>query len=62
MKKLMADTICGIVEVEEFDAEETTEQIFVACLDDLPDGEIICAEVSDITYDIIKERYGIKKA
>lgn len=61
MKKLMADTIIGIIKVDEFDVEPISEQLFIACLDDLSEGEIICAEVHDYTYKLIEETYGIRK-
>lgn len=61
MKKLQADTIRGVYEVESFEHEVTlNENIFFEELRTLEDGEVACCEVSEEMYNKIKEKYGIK--
>jgi len=62
MKKLMADTISGVYEVQEFDnGIEVTkdEDSFFEELSTCEDGEQLACEVSDEMYKRIDEKFGI---
>jgi len=61
MKKVIADTINGVMEVSGFDAGEPNvdEVMFYKCLIDLGPHKPLSAEISDEMYDRIKDEYGI---
>jgi hypothetical protein len=61
MKKLVADTIVGVYEVEEFPDLEVTidEDMFFDELTHVEDGEQIACNVSEEMYNKISEKFGI---
>ena len=65
MKKLIADTTNGVTLVDSFDdfhgIEIIDEEAFLDNLDYLSDNDTIGAEVSESTYESIKEEYGVRE-
>ena len=59
MVKVTADTTNGIQEVSELEGDNIGEKMFVACLDDLEDDEIIYAEISEACFIELNEKYGV---
>ena len=65
MKKLMADTIVGVYEVQDFDKDvEVTkdEDFFFEELSTQDDDEQLACEVSDEMYEKIAEKFGIGRS
>jgi hypothetical protein len=63
MRKLMADCLTGVYEVEDFEkGVEVTknEDMFFEELSQCDDDEQLACEVSDEMYETIKEKFGIK--
>ena len=58
--KVQAD-VNGIFEVTDFDGVGSPYQIFVECLKDCEDGEVLECELTGEQEDYLEGSYGIKK-
>ena len=58
-KKVQADNVNGIHEVEEFEGDILSQEVFYSSLKDNPDDSVICAEIDDAMAAKIDEEYGI---